>query len=68
MYYLAYIKNQQEFLDSYHSGLTKVPTENKFSSFNPFAKFKDNTTSQHLSGIVSTICLIYDLMKSSEGG
>lgn len=65
MYYLAYIKNQQEFLDSYHSGLTKFPTENKFSSFKPFERFKDSTTSQHLSCNASAVCLICDLMKSS---
>lgn len=65
MYYLAYIKNQQEFFDSYHSGLTKFPTENKFSSFKPFGRFKDNTTSQCMSCIAAQVCLICDLMKSS---
>lgn len=57
MYYLADIKNQQEFFDSYHSGLTKFPTENKFSSFKPFGRFKDNPTSQHMSCIVPTVFL-----------
>lgn len=65
MYYLAYIRNQQEFFDSYHSGLTKFPTENKFSSFKPFGRFKDNPTSHCMSSIVAPVCLICDLMKSS---
>lgn len=68
MYYLAYIKNQQEFLDSHHSGSTKFPTENTFSSFNPFRRFKDSPTSQHLPCIVPMVCLLCNLMKSPEGG
>lgn len=65
MYYLAYIKNQQESFDSYHSGLTKFPTENKISSFAPFGRCKDNPTSQCMSCTVAPVCLICDLMKSS---
>lgn len=65
MYYLAYIRNQQEFFDSYHSGLTKFPTENKFSSFKPFGRLKDNPTCHCMSSIVAPVCLICDLMKSS---
>lgn len=65
MYYLAYIKNQQEFLDRPHSGLTKFPTENKFSNFSLFRGSKGNPTSPRLPCIVLMIYLFGNLIKSS---
>ena len=63
------LKTSKNFLDSHHSGLTKFPTENKFSTFNPFRKSKDKIPqAQACLALFLMVCLFCNLQKSSGSG
>lgn len=65
MYYLAEIKNQQEFLDNHHSDLTKFPTENNSPVSIPSGDLKKIPEAQACLTLFFMVCLLCNLMKSS---